>query len=71
MGAINAVGRSVRGLGSGLAGSLQMLLGSGIAASTILLGAAEDTRIGVGILLLVAIASFITTLLLVKDSEDT
>ena len=46
MGAINAVGRSVRGLGSGLAGSLQMLLGSGIAASTILLGAAEDTRIG-------------------------
>jgi len=71
MGAINAVGRSVRGLGSGLAGSLQMLLGSGIAASTILLGAAEDTRIGVGILLLVAIASFITTLFLVKDSEDT
>ena len=58
MGAINAVGRSVRGLGSGLAGSLQMLLGSGIAASTILLGAAEDTRIGLGILLLVAIASF-------------
>ena len=54
MGAINAVGRSVRGLGSGLAGSLQMLLGSGIAASTILLGAAEDTRIGLGILLLVA-----------------
>jgi DHA1 family bicyclomycin/chloramphenicol resistance-like MFS transporter len=71
MGAINAVGRSVRGLGSGLAGSLQMLLGSGIAASTILLGAAENTRIGVGILLLVAIASFITTLFLVKDSEDT
>ena len=71
MGAINAVGRSVRGLGSGLAGSLQMLLGSGIAASTILLGAAEDTRIGLGILLLVAIASFITTLFLVKDSEDT
>ena len=71
MGAINAVGRSVRGLGSGLAGSLQMLLGSGIAASTILLGAAEDTRVGVGILLLVAIASFITTLFLVKDSEDT
>ena len=71
MGAINAVGRSVRGLGSGLAGSLQMLLGSGIAASTILLGAAEDARIGVGILLLVAIASFITTLFLVKDSEDT
>ena len=71
MGAINAVGRSVRGLGSGLAGSLQMLLGAGIAASTILLGAAEDTRIGVGILLLVAIASFITTLFLVKDSEDT
>jgi len=71
MGAINAVGRSVRGLGSGLAGSLQMLLGSGIAASTILLGAAEDTRIGLGILLLVAIASFINTLFLVKDSEDT
>ena len=71
MGAINAVGQSVRGLGSGLAGSLQMLLGSGIAASTILLGAAEDTRIGLGILLLVAIASFITTLFLVKDSEDT
>ena len=71
MGAINAVGRSVRGLGSGLAGSLQMLLGSGIAASTILLGAAEDTKVGVGILLLVAIASFITTLFLVKDSEDT
>jgi DHA1 family bicyclomycin/chloramphenicol resistance-like MFS transporter len=70
MGAINAVGRSVRGLGSGLAGSLQMLLGSGIAASTILLGAAEDTRIGLGILLLVAIASFITTLFLVKDLED-
>ena len=71
MGAINAVGRSVRGLGSGLAGSLQMLLGSGIAASTILLGAAEDTRIGLGILLLVAIASFVTTLFLVDDSEDT
>ena len=71
MGAINAVGRSVRGLGSGLAGSLQMLLGSGIAASTILLGAAEDTRIGLGILLLVAIASFVTTLYLVEDSEDT
>ena len=71
MGAINAVGRSVRGLGSGLAGSLQMLLGSGIAASTILLGAAEDTRIGLGILLLVAIASLVTTLFLVKDSEDT
>ena len=71
MGAINAVGRSVRGLGSGLAGSLQMLLGSGIAASTILLGAADDTRIGVGILLLVAIASLVTTLFLVKDSEDT
>ncbi len=71
MGAINAVGRSVKGLGSGLAGSLQMLLGSGIAASTILLGAAEDTRIGLGILLLVAIASFVTTLFLVKDSEDT
>lgn len=70
MGAINAVGRSVKGLGSGLAGSLQMLLGSGIAASTILLGAAEDTRIGLGILLLVAIASFITTLFLVEDSED-
>ena len=71
MGAINAVGRSVKGLGSGLAGSLQMLLGSGIAASTILLGAAEDTRIGLGILLLVAIASFVTTLYLVEDSEDT
>ena len=71
MGAINAVGRSVRGLGSGLAGSLQMLLGSGIAASTILLGAAEDTRIGLGILLLVAVASLVTTLFLVKDSEDT
>jgi len=71
MGAINAVGRSVRGLGSGLAGSLQMLLGSGIATSTILLGAAEDTRIGLGILLLVAIASFVTTLFLVDDSEDT
>ena len=71
MGAINAVGRSVRGLGSGLAGNLQMLLGSGIAASTILLGAAEDTRIGLGILLLVAIASFVTTLFLVDDSEDT
>ena len=70
MGAINAVGRSVKGLGSGLAGSLQMLLGSGIAASTILLGAAEDTRIGLGILLLVAIASFVTTLYLVEDSED-
>lgn len=70
MGAINAVGRSVRGLGSGLAGSLQMLLGSGIAASTILFGAAEDTRIGLSILLLVAIASFVTTLFLVKDSED-
>ena len=70
MGAINAAGRSVRGLGSGLAGSLQMLLGSGIAASTILLGAAEDTRIGLGILLLVAIASFVTTLYLVEDSED-
>ena len=48
-----------------------MLLGSGIAASTILLGAAEDTRIGLGILLLVAIASFVTTLFLVDDSEDT
>ena len=71
MGAINAVGRSVKGLGSGLAGSLQMLHGSGIAASTILLGAAEDTRIGLGILLLVAIASFVTTLYLVEDSEDT
>jgi DHA1 family bicyclomycin/chloramphenicol resistance-like MFS transporter len=71
MGAINAVGRSVRGLGSGLAGSLQMLLGSGIAASTILLGAAEDTRIGLGILLLVAVASLVTTLFLVEDSEDT
>jgi len=71
MGAISAVGRSVKGLGSGLAGSLQMLLGSGIAASTILLGAAEDTRIGLGILLLVAIASFVTTLYLVEDSEDT
>ena len=71
MGAINAAGRSVRGLGSGLAGSLQMLLGSGIAASTILLGAAEDTRIGLGILLLVSIASFVATLFLVKDSEDT
>ena len=71
MGAINAVGRSVRGAGSGLAGSLQMFLGSGIAASTILLGAAEDTRIGLGILLLVAIASFVTTLYLVEDSEDT
>ena len=70
MGAINAVGRSVKVLGSGLAGSLQMLLGSGIAASTILLGAAEDTRIGLGILLLVAIASFVTTLYLVEDSED-
>jgi hypothetical protein len=71
MGAINAVGRSVRGLGGGLAGSLQMLLSSGIGASTILLGAAQDTRIGVGILLLVAIAGFVTTLFLVKDSEDT
>ena len=71
MGAINAVGRSVRGLGGGLAGSLQMLLSSGIGASTILLGAAQDTRIGVGILLLVAIASLVTTLFLVKDSEDT
>jgi len=71
MGAINAVGRAVRGLGSGLAGSLQMLLGSGIAASTILLGAADDTRIGLGILLLVAIAGFVASLFLVKDSEDT
>jgi DHA1 family bicyclomycin/chloramphenicol resistance-like MFS transporter len=71
MGAINAVGRSVRGLGSGLAGSLQMLLGSGIAASTIFLGAAEDTRIGVGILLLIAIAGFVATLFMAKDSEDT
>jgi DHA1 family bicyclomycin/chloramphenicol resistance-like MFS transporter len=71
MGAINAVGQSVRGLGGGLAGSLQMLLSSGIAASTIFLGAAEDTRIGVGILLLVAIASLIATLFMAKDSEDT
>ena len=71
MGAINAVGRSVRGLGSGLVGSLQMLLGSGIAASTILLGAAEDTRIGLGILLPVAVASLVTSLFLVKDSKDT
>ena len=70
MGAINAVGQSVRGLGSGLAGSLQMLLGSGVAASTILLGAAEDTRIGLGILLLVAIAGFVVSLFLVKDVED-
>ena len=69
MGAINAVGPAVRGLGSGLGGRLQMLLGSGIAASTILLGAAEDTRIGVGILLLVAIVSFVATLFLVKDSS--
>lgn len=70
MGAINSVGPSVRGLGAGLAGSLQMLLGSGIAASTMLLGAANDTKIGVGILLIVAIAGLITTVFLINDSKD-
>ena len=51
-------------------GSLQMLLGAGVATSAILLGAAEDTRIGLGILLVIAIAGFITTIFLIDDPDD-
>ena len=56
-------------MGSGLAGSLQMLLGSLIASSTILLGAANDVRIGIGVVLGAALVALVAALLLRDDAR--
>ncbi|HAG45907.1 MAG TPA: hypothetical protein DCL19_03780, partial [Gammaproteobacteria bacterium] len=69
IGAINSVKRSAQGVGSGLAGSLQMLLGSLIASSTILLGAADDVRIGIGVVLGAALVALVAALLLRDDAR--
>jgi DHA1 family bicyclomycin/chloramphenicol resistance-like MFS transporter len=70
IGALIAAGRSAQGFGSGLAGSLQMLLGSTIATTTIFLGAAHDTRIGITVVLVVAISAFMTSLFLVDNAQE-
>ena len=69
IGAINSVKRSAQGVGSGLAGSLQMLLGSLIASLTIWLGAANDVRIGISVVLGAALVALVAALLLRDDAR--
>jgi hypothetical protein len=46
-----------------------MLLGSLIASSTILLGAANDVRIGIGVVLVAALVALVAALLLRDDAR--
>ena len=69
IGALNAVGRSVQGFGSGLTGSLQIMVASAIAAATIYLGAASDVQIGIGITFVASIVALLAAIFAVSGSH--
>jgi len=69
MGAVNASHRSVAGFASGLAGSFQLAFGSLIAWLTIYLGAADDVRIGIVVVFIMALGGTSLAFLIAPDSR--
>ena len=70
MGAVNAAHRSVAGFASGLAGSFQLAFASLVAWLTIFLGAAEDVRIGIAVVFMMALVGTALAFLIPLDSGD-
>ena len=70
IGAVSSAGRSVAGFASGLAGSFQLAFGAVVAWLTVYLGAAEDVRIGISVVLIMALAGTALAFLIASDRSD-